>query len=574
MTRNGCAVLLAGLAIALAAAGCAPGEEPAGPTTPVAGDVEYFGTLEPFASEAIYFIVTDRFVDGDPSNNQEAQGGPEFGTFDVPIEHPDGGSGNIGYLGGDFRGVLDNAGYIRDMGFSAVWLTPVVDNPDEAFSGGKTIDESPFPDRGKTGYHGYWGVNFFVLDEHLPSADLDFGQFVTALERDHGLKFVLDVVANHGSPSFSMPEDQPKYGEIYDANGNLIADHQNLHPTGLDPDNPLHTFFHREPDLNELSNVNDENPAALDYFVDAYLHWIDQGVDALRIDTIRHMPNAFWKAFSDRVRARHPGLYMFGEHYNNDPAAYAPHTWPENGSISVLDFAGKEAMRATFGRGGGSYDGLADYLHLEDGLFQNPYDLATFYDNHDMPRMDASPEGFIDAHHWLFTTRGIPVLYYGSEIAFRASLGEHAGNRDYFGQENVDLARSHPVQNALSRIVNIRQASVALQRGLQANLELADEHAIVFRTYQYDGVNQTALVLLNKSDTKRELEVNRWLSVGEWRDADGGSDVVVSPDTPTLSIVVPAHGARVLFFDEPNNDAELASELDRLQAGARARSSR
>ena len=97
-----CRWLLTGAALALTA-GCN--------NTPDVPVPDYYGTLEPFASEAVYFIVTDRFVDGDPDNNHESQGGSEFGTFDIPIQHPDGGSGNIGYLGGDFRGVLDNAGF-------------------------------------------------------------------------------------------------------------------------------------------------------------------------------------------------------------------------------------------------------------------------------------------------------------------------------------------------------------------------------------------------------------------------------------------------------------------------------
>ena len=96
----------------------------------------------------------------------------------------DGIDGNIGYLGGDFRGVLANAGYIRDMGFGAVWITPIVGNPDEAFTGGDAIScGSSLTDRGKTGYHGYWGTNFYQVDEHLPSAGLDFRALPTACAR-------------------------------------------------------------------------------------------------------------------------------------------------------------------------------------------------------------------------------------------------------------------------------------------------------------------------------------------------------------------------------------------------------
>ncbi len=531
---------------------------------------DYYGTLEPFARESVYFIVTDRFVDGDPANNYEDQGG-EFGTFDIPIQHPDGGSGNIGYLGGDFRGVLDNAGYIRDMGFTAVWLTPVVDQPDEAFRGGKTIAESAFPDRGKTGYHGYWGVNFFVADEHLVSDGLDFGALTRSLKDDYDLKFVLDVVANHGSPSFTMPEDQPKYGEIYGPDGELIADHQNLHPTDLDPDNPLHQFFHRETDLNELSNINDQNPAVLDYFLDSYRYWIDQGVDALRIDTIRHMPHEFWKQIADGVREHRPGMFMFGEHWDNNAAAYAPHTYPENGGVSVLDFAGKERMRAVFGRESAPYSTIASYLHLDDGLYANPYDLMTFYDNHDMPRLDASVDGFRDANNWLFTSRGIPVVYYGSEVAFRAGTPEHGGNRDYFGQDRVDAAKSHDLRASLARVAGIRKASPALQRGLQVNLTFSDDTASFYRVYQHDGVYQTALVLLNKGDSPAEMSVDRWLAPGAWRDADGDDEIVIAGPDDALSATVAAHDLKVFLLDAPNENPGLAVELARLQAGARSR---
>ena len=562
-TRSAAGRIRAAAALAALAAGCGDtGPEPSGSTP------EYYGTLAPFASEAVYFVVTDRFVDGDPGNNHITQGGAELGTFDRPVRHPDGGEGNIGYLGGDFRGIVDNAAYIADMGFTAVWLTPIVDNPDEAFSGGFTLQQTPFADRGKTGYHGYWGVNFFAVDEHLESDGLLFADFTRSL-KESGLKTVLDVVCNHGSPSYTMPADQPKFGEIYDGEGTLVADHQNLEPGDLDDDNPLHAFFHREPDITQLSNMDDTNPAVLDYFVSAYLQWIEQGADAFRIDTIKHMPHAYWKSFSDRIRAEHPGFFMFGESFDYDAATIAEHTYPENGGISVLDFPGKEKMNEVFGDPDSDYGEVLDYLHLTDGVYQNPYEQMIFYDNHDMPRMDATEEGFVDAHNWLFTSRGIPVVYYGSEMAFRAGRAEHQGNRDYFGQDNVERAKTHPVRAALKSIADIRRTSPALQRGLQANLDFGGDTASFMRVYQKDGANQTALVLLNKSDSETEIAVSRWLSSGEWRDAATGETYSVSGGA--LALAVPAHGVRVLLFDAPNTDTGLAEHLARLQSGASAR---
>ncbi len=531
-----------------------------------ASAADYYGTTEPFASEAVYFVLTDRFVDGDASNNHANQGGANR-TFDRPLQTPTGVPDNIGYLGGDFKGLLDNAGYISEMGFTALWITPIVDNPDEAFAGGFRIGEAFFADRGKTGYHGYWGVNFYRVDEHLESQELSFADLALQLRGKHGLKLVLDVVGNHGSPSYTMPVDQPKFGEIYDAAGALVADHQNLRPEQLDPKNPLHRWFHREPDLAELSNFDDTNPAVLDYLADAYLQWIGQGAAAFRIDTIKHMPHAFWKKFSDRIRAQYPGFFMFGESFEYDARKIAAHTWPANGAISVLDFPLRQQLVDVFEKPGSDYALVASALHLDDGVYQNPYELMTFYDNHDMARMKASDDGFIDAHHWLFTARGIPVVYYGSEIAFMAGAKEHEGNRNYFGPQNIALARGHRIRAALQRIGRIRAASPALQRGLQVNLELRGDRASFLRVYEKDRVAQTALVLLNKGDAPARFTVARLLGAGEWRDADSGETFAVARGEAAsagIAATVAPHGARVLLLDARNDNAELQKELARL----------
>ena len=524
---------------------------------------DYYGTLEPFASEAVYFVLTDRFVNGDPGNDHRDQGGARR-TFDIPLPPCDGVVGNIGYLGGDFRGLLDNAGYIRDLGFTAVWLTPIVDNPDEAFSGGDEVSCSSFlSDRGKTGYHGYWGVNFFELDEHLPSPGLDFAGLTGGL-RAHGLKTVLDVVGNHGSPGYTMAVPQPKFGQVFGRDSELLADHQNLPPPRLDPaNNPLHRFYNTAPDLAQLADLDPDNPEVMDYLVEAYLHWIGQGVDALRIDTIRHQPLAFWKTFADRVRARHPGMYMFGEAFDEKAENIAPFTLPENGGISVLDFPMKAAMAEVFGRPRAGFERMADALYLEDGPYANPYELAIFYDNHDMPRLDADDAGFIDAHHWLFTARGIPVVYYGSETGFMRGRGEHAGNRAYFGPERIAAAPESPIFGALQRIATLRRESPALQRGLQLNLRLAGDEAAFYRVYQHGGVAQTALVLLNKGDAEREIVLDELVQPGQWRDGMGGESVRIGE---RVALRVPAHGARVLLRDEPLDAPALLAELARRMA--------
>lgn len=537
-------------AIALSAllAGCASSES-------------YYGTLEPFASEAVYLVLTDRFVNGDPANDHRDQGGANR-TFDRPIYGPNGETDNIGYLGGDFKGLLDHAQYIRDMGFSAVWITPIVDNPDEAFTGGDPVSWGSFlTDRGKTGYHGYWGVNFYRLDEHLPSADLDFAAFTRGM-KSHGVKVVLDVVANHGSPSFTMPVDQPKFGEIYAADGRLLADHQNLEPESLRPHaNPLHRFFHAEKDFAQLSNLDDTSPEVQDYLIGSVLQWLDQGADALRIDTIRHVPHAFWKLFGERIRARHPGLFMFGESFDYEAANIAKYTHPDGGGMSVLDFPLQQQLTAVFQRPGADFALLGPPLWLTNGPYRNPYELMTFYDNHDMARFNGSDDAFIDVHNWLFTARGIPVVYYGSEIGFMRGRTEHAGNRNYFGVERIATARSHRIHDRLQRIAKLRRDLPALQRGLQVNVRLQGDEAVFYRVYQHGPTAQIALVLLNKGERATNVTVTELIEPGEWRDAFSGALIQVQD---RLDVEIPAHDIRVLVRDARITREDMKQKLREL----------
>ena len=566
---------LAGLASALSLA------LPAAAATAAAPD--YIGTTEPFASDAVYFVVTDRFVNGDTGNDHRDQGG-QHPTFDIPVPCPDKVDGNIGYLGGDFKGVLDNAGYIRGLGFGAVWITPIVDNPDEAFTGSKPIScSSTLTDRGKTGYHGYWGINFYQLDEHLPSPGLDFAGFTRGLH-DAGLKVVLDIVGNHGSPAWTMPQRQPQFGQLFDKHGNLVADHQNLPPQQLDPrHNPLHAFYNNigavdagkgsifDGNLAELSDFNQDNPAVMDYLAGAYLQWIGQGVDALRIDTIAWMPHRWWHEFVGRIRAVHPRMFMFGEAFDYDAARIAEHTWAANANVSVLDFPLRGALQSVFGMQQAGFEVLAEPLHLSAGPYANPYELMTFYDNHDMPRIDASDAGFIDAHNWLFTARGIPVLYYGSETGFMRGRAEHAGNRAYFGQQRIEEAPRSPIFAPLQRIARLREATPALQRGLQVNERLHGTQAVFYRVLQHDGIAQTALVLLNKGDAAQDFQVRKYLQAGQWRDALDGGSVTVGD---VLRVQVPAHGVKVLVLDAPVQQAQLQQQLDAAMADQQARTTR
>ena len=144
---------------------------------------------------------------------------------------------------------------------------------------------------------------------------------------------MLDIVCNHGSPAFTMPVAQPQFGQIFDRDGRLVADHQNLPPDRLDPaHNPLHAFYNTSGNLVQPVRSQREQPGRAGLPGRRHTQWLEQGADAFRIDTIRWMPDTFWRAFAARIRERRPGFFMFGEDFDYDAAAIAHHTWPEGGA--------------------------------------------------------------------------------------------------------------------------------------------------------------------------------------------------------------------------------------------------
>jgi cyclomaltodextrin glucanotransferase len=176
--------------------------------------------------------------------------------------------------------------------------------------------------------------------------------------------------------------------------------------------------------------------------------------------------------------------------------------------------------------------------------------------------MDASDHGFIDANNWLFTSRGIPVLYYGSEIGFMRGRSEHSGNRNPFGPDNIADAKTHRIAQSLAKVAKQRRRLPSLQRGLQVNLDFAGHIATFFRVYQKGDTAQTALVLLNKGDRTEKITVNRLLSTGTWVDADTGVTTMVSDSTASISKNVPAHDVKIMVFSDKINHPDLLRLLD------------
>ena len=253
---------------------------------------------------------------------------------------------------------------------------------------------------------------------------------------------------------------------------------------------------------------------------------------------------------SDRIRAQHPDFFMFGESFQYDANFIAQHTLPKNGGVSVLDFPMQKAMVEVFEKPLESdFSTLEEVLFLTHGPYNNPYDLTTFYDNHDMARINATDNGFINAHNWLFTARGIPVIYQGSEIGFMRGTSEHQGNRNYFGQDNIDAAPAHPIYQKLRNIANVRKTTPALQRGLQVNLAFEGHSAAFYRILQHEDINQIALVLLNKGSEPKAFTIDQFMQQGEWVEQLSGDTQTVDSQAQ-LSTTVEANGVEVWVLND------------------------
>jgi len=497
----------------------------------------------PQSDESVYFVMTDRFANGDTSNDQAGLTGDRYSTGFDPTD--------IGWWhGGDFTGLTAHLDYIKAMGFTAIWITPPVKQQYVQGSSGA--------------YHGYWGVDFTTVDPHL-GTEAEFKNFV-----DHahtlGLKVILDVVANHtadvikykvGKAFPYIPEELATIKKP--AWLNDINNYHNLGDSTFSGDSVLNGDFYG------LDDLFTEKPAVVQGWTQVWSDWITKfGIDGLRIDTFKHVDPAFWKAVLPKVlavaaKAGKVDFPIFGEASDVDVATLATYV-SEHQTPSVLDFAFQQNV-AMFANGGDSSSLLA--LFNDDDAYTtsttSAYGLATFLGNHDMGRTGmilsqyGSDAEILEksklANALLFLLRGGPILYYGDEIGMAGSGGDKSARQDMFATEVPEWQSEtrigglpigtasgfdtpNPLRDEITQLQSVIAANPALRSGTQQSRYAKKSTYVATR---FAG-NQEYIIAFNSGDVTEQSIFTVGTPSAEWSVIAGAGVQKTTGTSVTLTL--------------------------------------
>ena len=573
---------------------------------PVADPVRSAATARP-----IYFVMTDRFANGDATNDTAGLDGDQLAHGFDPTRR--------GYHhGGDLVGLRERLPYLQELGMRAIWITPPFTN--RFVQGDGTVERS------SSAYHGYWQIDWSRIDPHLGDEE-DMHALVQAA---HALDMhvYFDIVVNHTGDVITYAEGStvyhPQSARPYlDADGNAFdpaavagadefptldaattfpytpafsdpADATVKAPDWLNDVTLYHnrgdsTFSGESDTLGDFYGLDDlftEHPRVVDEMIRMYGDIVERyDIDGMRVDTMKHVNIEFWEEFAPAIRARaaalgKPDFLVFGEVYTTDPIVQSSYT--NVGVSSTLDFGLDSAVRGYVTGGSGEVVGQAfdadDWFTDADN---NASMQVTFVGNHDMGRagyvVATAHPGADDAellarlrlvNDLLFLSRGIPVVYYGDEQGFTGSGGDQLARQDMFPSQTADYSDddnigteatpaddnfdpTHPLYRHIAELAGLRAAHPVFVTG--AHIVHATEAAVVAFS-RFDRDDRVEYVVVTNSDRSRPASVRL---------------EVLSHDTPftalrgtvppglrsdadgTLTVEVPPLGTLVVRADSP-----------------------
>ncbi|HEY0925244.1 alpha-amylase family glycosyl hydrolase [Brevundimonas sp.] len=554
----------------------------------------------PPEDEVIYFLLPDRFANGDSANDSGGLTGDRLVTGYDPTDPGF-------YHGGDLRGLTERLDYIQGLGVTALWIAPVFAN--------KPVQGPPGHE--SAAYHGYWITDFTRVDPHFGTND-DFRALVDAAHA-RGMKVYLDIVINHTADVIryrECPANDCGYrwrGDYpYQRRGGLDGEAINAGFTGAagsdfstltHPDyaytpyvpageetlkapgwlNDVSLYHNRgnsawysearlDGDFAGLDDLFTEHPRVVQGFIDLHGDWIDRyGIDGYRIDTARHVNPEFWQAFVpailERARARGiPNFHIFGETFDFQTGTAAMHTVVD-GLPTVLDFAYQQTVEHLVT--GASAPDRMGYLLMEDAVYAGGVETArrlpTFTGNHDMGRIghlilkarpDISDAELLErttlAYALVILGRGIPVIYYGDEQGFTGDGDDRRSRQDLFETRTASYADDRRIGQAaapydtdadmyrrLAGLTRVRAVDARLRHGRVA-VRIADQTPGVLAVSRLDDAGET-LVVFNTSTEARDVNVPVETGSTRWR-ALLGACPAREAAPGVLSVSVPALG--------------------------------
>ncbi len=411
--------------------------------------------ISKWRNDIIYFVMTDRFADGDKTNNMDV--------------NPD---NSKHYHGGDLQGIINNLDYIKDTGATAIWLTPPMKNQTEFFD--------------SQGYHGYWPIDFFQTDEHVGSME----KFTELVDKAHekGMKIVLDIPLNHTAWEHPFYKDPAKKETWY----HNIGDIQNFD----DPYQAENGSMFGLPDLAQ------ENPEVYDYLTDVAKFWVDKGIDGFRLDAVKNVPVSFWDKFTKEMHAyAGDDFFMVGECFDGNPAKL--NNYQAADMDSLFDYPLHFTMVETFAKDGSMRD-LANRLAECSDKYEHPEMMSVFLDNHDTARFLSVAGGDKNKLKlglaFSMTINRIPSVYYGTEVGMDGGcdiMGE-IHNRD-----DMQWNKDPEMLDYFKKLTAIRQENPALREGNMMEMWQDDK---VF-AYERQCDEQEAIVVLNNAGNNEYREI-------------------------------------------------------------------
>lgn len=505
---------VAAVALAFAVALAAPAATPGPVAVPAAEAVIGSASTADFSADVVYQIVTDRFNDGNTGNNNPSNSSGLYSADKSNWRY---------YFGGDWDGITAKIPYLANMGITAIWISPGVFNVNV-----------PVPINGSnnSGYHGFWGMDFFVPEPHFGTWT-DFDELIAAAH-GNGIKVVLDFAPNHSSPTKEADAGYAVDGKLL-RNGTEVSRYHS----------DTSGYFHHNGDISNwddlyevqyksmvgLADLKQESSPGNTYMRDAIATWLNRGVDGIRMDAVKLMPLGWQKTYNDHIFAT-KSVYVFGEWFDtsSSPLWTDVKKFANTSGMALLNFDLNAAIRGAFM--GGSMVDLDTAVQRTDAAFTYQNQQVNFVDNHDITRFlsaNGNTTLLDQAQVFVLTARGVPTIYYGDEQYLYNNT--NGGNDPYNRPMMTTFDQTTRGYKIVQKLSDLRRTNPAVRFGSIGQRWLNSDVYI----YERKFYNDVALVAINKSTTAsyNVTGLNTSLPAGTYGDVltgllDGGSVTVTS----------------------------------------------